>query len=108
MAYKYGMNTFFINGNSTFINGPRSLPSDLPDCIILDSCIFDTIIFADESFVKALQRIQTSKFNSKLFVTLVSLVPIIYFDNFRVISVAFVIADFNLPSFKFKYFTFTL
>ena len=102
------MNTFFINGNPTFINGPRSLPSDLPDYIILDSCIFDTIIFAYESFVKALQGIETSKFNSKLFVTLVSLVPIIYFDNFRIISVVFFIANFSLLSFKFKDFTFIL
>ena len=99
------MNAFFINGNPTFINGPRSLPSD---CIILDTCIFDTIIFANESFAKALQRIQTSKLNSKLCETLVSLVPMIYFENFRIISVAIFIADFNLLSFKFKNFMLTL
>ena len=102
------MNAFFISGNPAFINGPRSLPSDLPDCIILDTCIFDTVIFANESFAKALQRIQTNKLNSKLCGTLVSLVPMIYFENFRIISVAIFIADLNLLSFKFKNFMFTL
>ena len=32
-----GLITFFINGNYVFDNGPRSLPRNLPDCIILDN-----------------------------------------------------------------------
>ena len=31
-----GLITFFINGNPVFSNGPRSLPKNPPDCIILD------------------------------------------------------------------------
>ena len=31
-----GLITFFINGNPVFSNGPRSLPRNPPDCIILD------------------------------------------------------------------------
>ena len=30
-----GLITFFINGNPVFSNGPRSLPINPPDCIIL-------------------------------------------------------------------------
>ena len=31
-----GLITSFINGNPVFSNGPRSLPRNPPDCIILD------------------------------------------------------------------------
>ena len=31
------VSTFFKNGKPTLINGPRSLPRNLPDCTILDS-----------------------------------------------------------------------
>ena len=31
-----GLITFFINANPIFSNGPRSLPRNPPDCIILD------------------------------------------------------------------------
>ena len=29
--------TFFINGHPVFNNGPRNLPKDPPNCIILDN-----------------------------------------------------------------------
>ena len=32
-----GLITFPINGNSVFGNGPKSLPRNPPDCIILDN-----------------------------------------------------------------------
>ena len=32
-----GLITFFINGSPVFNNGPRSLPRNPPDCIILDN-----------------------------------------------------------------------
>ena len=32
--------TFFINGNPVLSNGPRSLPRNSPDCIILDKLVF--------------------------------------------------------------------
>ena len=31
-----GLITYFISGNPVFSNGPRSLPRNLPYCIILD------------------------------------------------------------------------
>ena len=31
-----GLITFFINGNPVFSNGPRSLPRNPPNCMILD------------------------------------------------------------------------
>ena len=36
-----GLTTCFINGNPAFSNRPRSLPRNPPDCIILDSWVFD-------------------------------------------------------------------
>ena len=50
---------FFNNGNSVFNNGPRSLPRNPPDCIILNNWVFDTLILAYELFVKALRRFAT-------------------------------------------------
>ena len=32
-----GLITFFISGNPVFSKGPRILPRDPPDCIILDN-----------------------------------------------------------------------
>ena len=43
-----GLITFFINGNPVFSNGPRSLPSYSPDCIILDIWVFDSLISVDK------------------------------------------------------------
>ena len=34
-----GVSTFFINGKSTFINGPKNLPGNLTNCTILDSSV---------------------------------------------------------------------
>ena len=49
--------TFFINGKPTFCNGPGSLPRNPPDCIILDSCIFENFMLVDDLFSKALERL---------------------------------------------------
>ena len=50
-----GLSSFLIKGNSVFSNGPRSLPKNPPDCPILDNWVFDSFIFANELFAKALQ-----------------------------------------------------
>ena len=42
------LTVFFIMGNPVFINGPRSLQKDPPDCIILDISIFDQFILVDK------------------------------------------------------------
>ena len=36
-----GLITFFISGNPVFSNGPRSIPRNHPDCIILNIWVFD-------------------------------------------------------------------
>ena len=54
-----GLITFFISGNPVFSNGPRSLPRNPPDCIILDNRVFDNLISVDKQFAKALRRFAT-------------------------------------------------
>ena len=39
---------FFINGNPVFSSGPKILPRNPPDCIILDNRVFDNLISADD------------------------------------------------------------
>ena len=99
----------FINGKPTFINGGRILTRNPPDCIILDRKMFDTFSLTKKFFSKALQRLEAYiTVNSKLCGKLVSLVPIMFDDNLRVMSVAFFVADFNLLSCQSESFTFTL
>ena len=43
-----GLIAFFINGNPVFSNGPRSLPRNSPDSIILDISVFDNLISVDK------------------------------------------------------------
>ena len=47
--------TFFINNNPVYNNGPRSLPRNPPDCIILDNWVSDSIISVDNLLAKALK-----------------------------------------------------
>ena len=54
-----GWITFFIKGNPVFSNGPRSLPRNPPDCIILDNWVFDKLISVDDLLAKALRRFST-------------------------------------------------
>ena len=46
--------SFFINGKPIFSNESRNLPRNSPDCIILDSWVFDSLILADKLLAKAL------------------------------------------------------
>ena len=54
-----GLIIFFINGNPVFSNGPRSLPRNPPDCIILDILVFDNLISVDDLSAKTLRRFAT-------------------------------------------------
>ena len=54
-----GLSTFFIKDNPVFSNGPKSLPKNLPDCLILCNWIFCNFILADEPFLKALRSVET-------------------------------------------------
>ena len=52
-----GLIKYFINGNPVFSNGPRNLPRNPPDCIVLDICVFENLVSVDdlpvsESFTK--------------------------------------------------------
>ena len=39
--------TFTIKGNPVFINDPKSLPKNPPDCPILFNWVFDNIVLAE-------------------------------------------------------------
>ena len=41
-----GLGTFFINSRPVCNNGPRSLPRNLLNCIVLDSWVFDNSLTA--------------------------------------------------------------
>ena len=47
------MITFSISFKLTFLNGPRGLPKNLPDSIILEVCVFGNFFVVDELFGKA-------------------------------------------------------
>ena len=53
-----GVITFFINGNPVFNNGLRSIWRNYPDCIILDSWVFDSLISVDEYLQKLSEDLQ--------------------------------------------------
>ena len=50
------MKQFSINVKPVFCNKLRSLPRNLPDCIILEIWVFDNILLADKLFGKCLER----------------------------------------------------
>ena len=83
-----GLITFFINGNLVFSNGPRSLPRNPPDCIILDFWAFHNLISLDDLLAKALRRFETYLLvNYNLWGKLVLSSPTIFDDNLKTTSV---------------------
>ena len=106
-----GLITLFINGNPVLVNGPKSLPKNPPDCIILDNCAFDNLILVDVCLAKVLQRFKTCLLvSNNLWGKLVSSseLPIIFDDSLKTTSVSFFTADLNLLSCEFDSFTFKL
>ena len=74
------------------MNGPRSLPKNPSNCIILGNWVFDNVILADEPFAKALRRLETCvPVNNTLCGKLVSSLgsPVRFSDRFKVTSVPF-------------------
>ena len=68
---------------------------------------FDNFISFDELFQKTLRRLTTFLLvNNKLFGKLFLSVPIISDDSLNVTPVAFLVEDFNLPSWKYDNLTF--
>ena len=103
--------TFFVNDSPVFNNGPRSLPKNSADYIILDYWIFDNLILVDESFVKPSQRFAPCLLvDTNLWGKWVSLseLRIIFDDNLKTTSALFFTVDFNLLSYQFDCFTFKL
>ena len=82
-----GLSAFFINSNSTFDNGPRSLPRKSLDCFTLFRQVFDNFTFFDELFTKALQRLATCVLVNNF----VWLVPILSEHNLKVTPVPFLL-----------------
>ena len=81
-----GLITFFISGNPAFSNGPRSLPRNPPDCIILDIWVFDNLLLVDYLSAKALRRFKTYLLvNNNLWKKLVSSSLIIFDDNLKTV-----------------------
>ena len=48
-----------LKANRLLENGCRSLPGNLPDCIILDSFCIINLVLADEPFAKVLGILET-------------------------------------------------
>ena len=61
-----GSSTFPIKSNPVFSNGPKNLPKNPSDCMILDNCIFGKFILAEELFAKALRSFEA---NNNLIIT---------------------------------------
>ena len=79
-----GLITFFISGNPVFSNGPRSLPRNPPDCIILD--IWVNLLLVDYLSARALRRFKTYLLvNNNLWKKLLSSSLIIFDDNLKTI-----------------------
>ena len=51
--------TFLIKSNPVFSNGPRSLPINPPDYLILNNGVFDKLISVDYLLAKALRKFLT-------------------------------------------------
>ena len=92
---------FFENVCKPIINAPN--------CLILDNYVFENFILANELFAKALQISETCvSVNNNLCEKLVSSLelPIRFDERFKVTSVPFFIAEFNLLSWELENFTF--
>ena len=87
----------------------KSLPKNSPFCTILNNWVFGNFILAEELFVKALRSFGTcmlvnNNLWGKLFSSLES--PTILDEIFKVTSVPFFIADFNLLDWELDNLTF--
>ena len=73
-------------------------PGDLPDCVILDSWVFDNFTSADKLFLKALQSLEAcvSVYNNSCWKLISSIEsPTTFDERFKVTSALFFIPEFN-------------
>ena len=54
-----GLNAFLIKDNPVFSNGPKILPKNPPDCLILCNWVFNNFILAEEFIAKVLRNFRT-------------------------------------------------
>ena len=109
MLLANGLIAFIINSSPVFNNVPRSLSRNPPDCIVLDSWVFDNLISIDALFAKTLHRLATCLLVNNLLGKLVSSSELrIFYDNLKTTSALFFIAAFNLLTCEFDSFTFKL
>ena len=99
------VSTFFTNCKPTFIVVLRIQSRNLPGCIIL---IFDNFMFVDEIFTSSLQRLETCLSMNRKILEKISFISFIFFDNLKIMSVTFSVADVNLSYWEIDEFTFTL
>ena len=98
-----GSSKFFITGMPVFTNGSRILPRNASGCFICSHWDFVNFILTDELLTKALQSFETFLSVSNNVCGKLLKLPIIFNDNFRVTSVAFFIAVFDLFSYEFHW-----
>ena len=96
------MITLFISIKLAFINDPRTLPRNQPDCIIAYICVFNNFQTADELFAKSLQILETyllvwNNSYGKLVSSFVQLIILCYI--FKVRLLVFFVGDFDLLKF---------
>ena len=104
-----GLSTFPIKCNPVSSNGPKSLPKNPPDRLILCSWVSDNFILADEPFAKVLRSFETyvlvnNNLCGKLFSLLES--PETFDEFLKVTSALLFIPDFNWLSWELDIFTF--
>lgn len=77
--------------------------------MILDSWVLDNFVLANEWFAKSLRRVTTClTVNKNLCQKQLSLLPVIFDDNFKVTSLALLVVGFSLSSCISDSFTVTL
>ena len=99
---------FFLIGVTGRPNISSEAHRNYPDCTILDKWTFENIILADEPFAKSLHIFETCvSVNNNLCRKQVSSLefPIKFDERFKVTSVPFFLADFNLLSYEWDNFT---
>ena len=108
MANEFASDVFFLIGVTGGPNISSEANRDYPDCTILDKWTFENFILADEPFAKSLHVFETCVLvNNNLCRKQVSSLefPIKFDERFKVTSVPFFVADFNLLSYEWESFT---
>ena len=92
-----GESKFFINATWNFINSSSSLPRSPPYCVVLHICVFKNLILANDlENLGGLKTCLSVNINLCGKPVLWFASPFIFSDIFRVVFLAFFVADFHL------------